>query len=76
MKACVSILLLLTGTAFGQLVGKSAADGSLIPWQPFTMEFPEVAPQSTVAKEMVSVLRVANWSCSALDNPDGMIYQI
>ena len=61
MKTRVPILLLLTVSAFGQLVGKSMPDESSIPWQPFTMEFPEVAPQSTVPKEMVSALKVANW---------------
>jgi hypothetical protein len=60
VKACISILLLLTGTVPSQAVsGLEEVTG--IPWQPFKMQFPRVAPPPTIPKEMVSHLTVANW---------------
>jgi hypothetical protein len=60
VKACISILLLLTGTAFGQ-AGNGLDEASPIPWQPFQMQVPSVASPPTIPKEMVSHLKVANW---------------
>ena len=61
VSACISILLLLTVTAFGQIAGISVDDASPIPWRPFQMQFPSVAFPPTVPKEMVNHLMVANW---------------
>ncbi len=55
------ILLLLTGTVLGQVMGNPAPEGGRISWQPLPIEFPDVAPQPTVAKEMVRHMKVANW---------------
>jgi hypothetical protein len=60
VKACISILLLLTGITFGQAdsgVGAAAP----IPWQPVKIPFLGVAPPPTIRKEMVSHLEAANW---------------
>jgi hypothetical protein len=60
VKACISILLLLMGTTSGQAVG-GLEEATQIPWQPFKVQFPSVAPSPTIPKEMVSHLTVANW---------------
>jgi hypothetical protein len=60
VKAFISTLLLLTGTASGQ-AGNGPTEATAIPWQPFKMQFPSVAPPTTIPKEMISHLQVANW---------------
>ena len=59
VKACISVLLLMTGTS-GQAVS-GLEEATRIPWQPFKMQSPSVAPSPTIPTEMVSHLTVANW---------------
>ena len=61
VNACISILLLLTATAFGQAARIDVDEANPIPWRPFQMQFPSVAFPPTVPNEMLSHLTVANW---------------
>ncbi len=61
MKARISVLLLLTATAFGQVAGNGVDDAAPIPWRPFEIQFPSAAFPPTIPKEMVSHLSVANF---------------
>lgn len=45
---------------FGQ-ASNGQEEATPIPWQPYKMQFPSVAPPPTIPKEMVSRLKVANW---------------
>ena len=55
----IAIFFAITCTAWAQVSTDSPSKGSLLVWQPPTLQLPNALPQPTVAKEMITTLRVA-----------------